>query len=64
MSLTKTTYLQQQENKTNNGRLSLAVPHSDLSATFNIFISGGIDRILMLNTEFQELNSVEPEPDM
>ena len=48
MSLTKATYLLQQENKTNIGRLSLAVPHSDLSTTLNIFISGVSSRILML----------------
>ena len=37
MASMKATYMLQQENKTNKGSLSLAVPHSDLSATFNIF---------------------------
>ena len=39
MSSTKATYLLQQENKTNKGRLSLAVPHSDstfLSQEFHV----------------------------
>ena len=35
-------------NKTNNERLSLAVPHLDLSTTLNIFISGVLSLILML----------------
>ena len=33
MTSTKATYLLQQENKTNNGRLSLAVPHLNFSNT-------------------------------
>ena len=46
MSATKATYLLQQEDKTNKGRLSLAVPHLDLSTTLNIFISGVSSPIL------------------
>ena len=59
MTLMKATYLLQQENKTNKGRLSLAVPHSDLSTTLNIFISGVSSRIMIIEPNIK-LN-IEPE---
>ena len=48
MSSTKEKYLLHQENKTNNERLSLDVPHLELSTALNIFISGVASWILML----------------
>ena len=59
MTAMKATYLLQQENKTNKGRLSLAVPHSDLSTTLNIFVSGVSSRIMIIEPNIK-LN-IEPE---
>ena len=59
MTSTKVTYLLQQENKMNKRRLSLAVPHSDLSTTLNIFISGVSSRIMIIEPNIK-LN-IEPE---
>ena len=59
MSSTKGTYQLQQENKTNIERLSLAVPHSDLSTTLNIFISGVSSRIMIIEPNIKP--NMEPE---
>ena len=40
MRSTKTKYLLQQENKTNNGRLSLTVPRSDLYHNQYFYLRG------------------------
>ena len=43
----------------NKGMLSLAVPHSDLSTTLNIFISGVSSRIMIIEPNIQP--NIEPE---
>ena len=59
MSSMKATYLLQQQNKMNKGRLSLAVSHSDLSTTLNIFISGVSSRIMIIEPNVKP--NIEPE---